>query len=379
MNPSFDHSTYIVSRDPNRFGGKQDYFVQEGRRIVSTLIERFRGAKDRRDDLIELFKTTLRFLCEERNRIARQQNTPKAQDFGVLRSEPGTFNGPSTETALMGAYKDYNPRALARLAPVLQKLLPTPNGFKRKNVEFSEPKCEGRKSLLVLSVHNASNVGEWYFSGKDLEELSRRCEIPYPKDEASQNALFTNKEIAKKISDKAPDIFRNMILTMGTKFSLQINQNPKGVEFVCAAHRLEVGGKMLTLSQFIICSSTGMKSLKEMTERHFVVVQHQDPFLHEEMIEDMAKIFAQIIQWNKKSMKELQTWQALLRYEFSAMLCKRGSASIAEYFERGLYGVNGFSVAYRQDVVIDLEAYTLSFSDFVQKYPSMIQLKEFQD
>ncbi len=118
----------------------------------------------------------------------------------------------------------------------------------------------------------------------------------------------------------------------------------------------------------------------QMTGRSIVAILHQDLFMTETMLDDIAKIFKNIIEWNGKKLKDLKDQIALFRYEHShAMPFKRGSSAVAEWFERALYGAHGMKVAYNPDKSVDLEALTSSLKEFVDNYDTMITLTKMEE
>lgn len=103
---------------------------------------------------------------------------------------------------------------------------------------------------------------------------------------------------------------------------------------------------------------------------------HQDPFLVEETLPEIAKFFADAVLWDGKEIADLKEKIAKFRYLFAHTTpFSRGSASIAEWFEQILYQFHGFEVDYNNEVMIDLEAFSSPlWSDFIAKYPEMIRI-----
>src|SRR5262249_5593987 len=115
--------------------------------------------------------------------------------------------------------------------------------------------------------------------------------------------------------------------------------------------------------------------VEHMTGRSIVAILHQDPFLIEFMLNDIAKIFKRIIEWNSADIKTLKEDIALFQYEFAHdMTFTRGSAAISEYFEMAFYEYHGFKLSYNDEKMVNLEALTSSLKEFVQNYDSMIRL-----
>src|ERR1700740_633004 len=113
-------STYIISREPARFGGQQKAFVDASNAVVKNATNLFRNASLSNQDLVQLFFNTLDSFGAARNHIAVSHGTPKAEIFGIRRDQLEDFHAFGM-TALSHPYTEYN----ERLLPVIQKQLKT--------------------------------------------------------------------------------------------------------------------------------------------------------------------------------------------------------------------------------------------------------------
>ncbi len=153
-------SNYIVSINPQFYGGKQEDYILRTDEIIKQTVIKIQSAISEKKDLVQLFYDTLNFFEEERRKIAKLHGTEDADKFGVRR-DLEEFEGPMVLTALYTPYHEYNPRAIH----VLQKHLKTMNYTK---IEFLQSKLkvdeenflnrEFSKEFLIL---NKETAPEW--------------------------------------------------------------------------------------------------------------------------------------------------------------------------------------------------------------------------
>ena len=83
---SYDPS-YIISKDPLRFGGEQSDYVKESHKIIQYITKKIVIARDRGDDIKKLFFEIIDYLSDSRRELAKKHNTHKCEDFGKRREE----------------------------------------------------------------------------------------------------------------------------------------------------------------------------------------------------------------------------------------------------------------------------------------------------
>jgi hypothetical protein len=159
--------------------------------------------------------------------------------------------------------------------------------------------------------------------------------------------------------------------------------NPSNLKsmYVLATNRLEVDGKLYAMSQYLtwMYCDYSEDPVDRMVKHSKVMVIHQDTFLIETTVKNIAKIFKESVLWNrdKDSLADLKNKVALLRYEFAhSMPFVRGSAAIAEWLEAAIYHHHGFTeFRHSKTSLTDLEALTsLTLEDFMKRYESTFLL-----
>lgn len=95
------------------------------------------------------------------------------------------------------------------------------------------------------------------------------------------------------------------------------------------------------------------------------------------ILSQIENIFKEAVLKEGSEIGELQKLVSLFRFVFAhAMPFARGSAAIAEWFERSIYQFNGLKVLFNSNHSIDLEAFTSTPDIYFQLYSaSMVALK----
>jgi len=399
-------TSYITERSPGKYGGMQkDYAFQSKRAIEAAKIQISIGVSEGKD-ITALFHEVLHELASARQRIAADHRTKFSECFGRKRdlspSPEDLARGVKAQfigafTLLTGKeYSEYNSLFLDRLRLVL-------NTLKHDIRGFSETTYEETKKVLGLVNKFSAEV----LTGESLlrlgaiptiEELN--AAITIEGDKPINIIDFTNsREAMLSLKSSAPDLYKrlrmshylralaiecpspNQIRTDSGEIILEGNPGNLKSMYVLATNRLELDGKLYAMSQYLtwMYCNYSQDPVDRMVKHSKVMVIHQDTFLIETTLKNIAKIFKESVLWNrdKESLVDLKNKVALLRYEFAHnMPFIRGSAAIAEWLEAAIYHYHGFTEFHHSKTSLsDLEALTsLTLEDFMKRYDRTIAL-----
>jgi Avirulence protein len=374
-------SSYIVDRVPTNYGGQQQHYLEQTNKIVVETAEKFRKAVQEKEDLQAIFHQTLTKLGEMRNTIAKEHKTNDGDVFGVRR-DSDNFRSICGITPLSFPYEEYN----KKLLPVLQKHLGvmkhTCKEFQQKELSIQGKPCLGRASSMALSILPFEDMKKWAFllTGEEVTRLCMLCSITPPEDSSQMQVLFDsmiiNREAMSTLKQKSIEDYKRLKVCLAIA-DIKERYVGRKSDWVVVTIRSEVDGKMYALSQYLTWMNRDFfeDPVEHMTDRSIVTILHQDPFLIDLMLNDIAKIFKEAIGWNKENVTLLKNQIALLQYELAhAMPFIRGSAAISEWLEMAIYRFHGFTLTYNPDKMVNLEALTSLLDEFVQNYDSMISL-----
>jgi hypothetical protein len=376
-------STYIIDREPAKYGGQQQQYLEQTKNIVRETAEKFRKAVQEKEDLQQIFHQTLTTLGEIRNNIASEHKTKNGHVYGVRRDRDG-FPGICGMTPLSFPYDEYN----RKLLPVLQKYLRgmdhTCREFQQKELSIQGKPCLGRASSIGLSILTSEDAEKWMLSVtfEECTRLCRLCSITPPEDPSQTEIIFTsmikNREAMSTLKQNSIEDYKRLKVCLAI-YDIKKRYEWRKSDWVLVTERSEVGGKMYALSQYLTWMYRDYVEdpVEHMTDRSIVSIIHQDPFLIDPMLNDIARIFKEALEWNKANVTLLKNQMALLQYELAhAMPFIRGSAAISEWLEMALYRFHGFTLSYNPDKMVNLEALTSPLEEFVRNYDSMISLKQ---
>ncbi len=392
-------STYVVARDPNKYGGRQADYVCQVQTVIQGAAARFQQATAGQLDLEALFHATLASFGEERQRIAVAHGTKNADHFGTRRDRPDVVSrGVFGFTPLITPYDSYEDPLIDLIGQHLNRMR-SPNGeFRETKRVIQGGPCLGRASSMEIEILPHDAVSKWSFSDslEECQRLCALCDIAPPQNTSEvgvafdrlinnfdnlrllkQRSLVDYKRIrASRLTSSAKEFF-------DTHWSHELRDHLQGkkVDWVFVTLRSEVDGKMYALSHYLTWLHRDCGAQEDpVTHMHrcsHVTVVHQDCFLTELMLADIAKVFKQALEWDGKALKTLKERVALLEYEFAhAMPMIRGSAAIGEWLEMAIYRYHGYNVTYTPDKMVNLEALCSPLSTFVASYSSMIHLEK---
>ena len=380
-------SNYIVDRSPKKYGGVQNEYLQQVDLIVAGTSKKFHQAVSDKRNLQELFHEVLNFLGTERHRLAVEHGTKDADAFGFPRDQEKDFPSPFCATPLSAPYEEYNTKLMPFIYKHLNPLKRTLREFKQTELKVQEESYEGRKCSLEFSILTFEKVKDWSI---DLcyEEYKRFCKLCSINavDESSYThqdffSLVNSKKAMLNLKQNSIEDYKKFKLSMLIGQIRNLYEGRKS-DWVLATIRFEVDNKMYALSQYLtwLYRDYSTDPFEHMKENSIISVVHQDPFLINPMLQDIAKIFQKVIEYRDGDVAKLKNTVALLQYEIAhAMPFKRGSAAISEWLEMAIYRYHGFKMTYNSGVMVNLEALTLTPAQFVREYEKMIKLQKIEN
>lgn len=394
-------SPYFFAKKPDIFGDDQPDYIKKSKAIIQETVKRFEDGMDSSRDLTSIFFETIAFLGEKRHEIAADHHycAEYASMFGKRR-DGDKIPGGVGMTFLNIQYEEYGQLMMKRLAAIVDKMKHDLKGFAEKTKKVEE-RCLGRLSTFEVEIVDAQDVPKagWH-PGVTFEEFCAAAGIP-PEEvsKLDEDDTIVTKEFLRRIKLNHPVLYKRLKISAAfgqfietfpspTKRDLPdgsftydgVTGNLKSL-FVLATKRLEIGGKLVSVAQYLTWMYCTFKEdpVERMVRCSKVASIHQDTFLIAMTLDDVAAIFANAMVWNRatESVQDLRDRVCLLRYGFShAMPFSRGSAAIGEWLEAAIYKYHGFlNFRYVPEKCVELEAITSTcLSEFRKNYNESIIL-----
>lgn len=379
-------SSYIINRSAQKYGGRQEEYLVHSQWVIKNAVGRFREAVYGGENLIGLFHRTLDDLAEQRQQIALKHGTKQADRFGLKREFKSSGQAVCL-TALATCYEEYGEKTISFFQSHLGEMKHNRKKFLETQKKIEVKECLGRSSYFDLSVFH-SNIKELgqYMIVSPAEECPRIFSLlglPVPEVREERHArlleLLKDGLMMKRLSEVSPADYEKMKMTECIQCLKEHFEDEPKSGWALLTNQFEINQKMYPISQYLTwfyCD--GMSDPIQMLEvNSFVSILHQDPSLIDEVLQDAAQVFERMIRWNREEddLLSLMQGMALFQYELGhAMPFWRGSSAICEWMERAIYAYHGFDVAYNQKKMVNLEALTSSFPDFVKDYPTLVSL-----
>lgn len=373
-------SNYFFKQDNGRFGSQQQDYLQKVTEIVAATREQIKNTVEGGCDLEALFHELLSSLGQVRYNIAMQHSSSNKEMYGILRHlTPKHF---VMHTGLFNVYQKYNDTLLPRLQRYLHQMKHTLTDFQQRELKISGKPCMGRKNAMEISIL----TGPEHFSVYTREEYDRICTLASltPLDSThSVGECFNHlleKEVMQVIKQKSMSDYKKLKLGFVVK-DLYEQFGGRKSDWVLVTNRCEIDGKMYALTQYVTWMYRTFRDdpVTLMTTRQdptIISLIHQDVFLIQDTLNDIAKLFKSAIECSSEDKDNLINQVGLINYLFAhAMPYQRGSAAICEWIEMAIYAYHGFDLKYNENYSVNMEALTLPLDEFISKYPSMIQLE----
>ena len=365
------------------YGGMQADYNRRVEAIVKETAGKITLARSENRDLAKLFHEILADLGAARRKIAIDHKTEDGERFGVRRDGIRLSDNSFGITSLFGQYEEYGKRLLHSIRRELEPIKRTLRTIDQTSLQVKKASLLGRASRVdfeILTCENHIWGGPSIISAARYVEFYELIGIEPPKSPPTKEDLMSvgfNTDAIRTLKEKKPGEYKKHKLLSAIRAIREMFPNKRMSDWVTGTVRFQVGDKMVALTQYVVWLYRTYKEdpIDRMSENSSVTLLHQDPFLIEMMLEEIAKVFDRVIRRDKQELPALQRDIALMEYEFAhAMPFARGSMAISEWIEMAIYESHGFEIKYK--LPVNLEALTLPFQEFVEKYPSMVDVQK---
>src|SRR5271154_5167533 len=154
-------STYLVTREPNRFENKQAEYLAESKRIIANGTCRVQKVISGKGDLKKAFFSLSDFLRKEGHAVAVANGTEDAAHFGIKRNSVEAYDldlGYAYTALSTHAYSEYGNKMLSFLQKRLAEIPRTAHDFCQKTQEKREADCLGRRSDFEIEIHSSEDI-----------------------------------------------------------------------------------------------------------------------------------------------------------------------------------------------------------------------------
>ncbi|MES2199460.1 MAG: hypothetical protein V4489_04765 [Chlamydiota bacterium] len=387
--------SYIPKRVSDRFTNQQDY-LNRSRQVISSTVKMMTDV--RHENSHEAFFQILSFLSAERHAIAVAHQTEGADEFGSRRDlEKERF---VYTLSLGGAYDqcgksitDWMARGFSAISDQFPDIKPTRKGAYQQQVD-----CLGYKSRLLFEICDAPELSKW----RNVKRaIILKC---FPKETANFLLDKLNKEIP--FSEEELKMYKEA-KALCCKEDLEIRSHVDMLEVLTIIEKRVKNPEMLSTlppkleyHAFFLraTASIGMNdAIQPLTTYNALayikknrlldgsdpicmrcpILLHQPPELIQTTLEESAKVFQKIMDWDGNDLNSLQEQMGLLTYLLvHNMRDVRGSAAETEWFTHAIYEALGVLVTTNEAYLQDLEAFAHPLlPDFIDRYKMLYSLK----
>lgn len=385
-NPMFHSgsSMFFIQQSPGRFGGQQGDYLRHVEKIVSETVSQIQESVDSKKDLEKVFSSILKNLAKARRDIAIKHNTQAKEKFGAFRGQ-GETNPGLMLTPLDDVYLKYNDRLIELIKTHLKRMKHSKEKFEQTESKVSE-NVFGRNTSFDISIMPIEKIDEWCpdYSERHYRTLCKECGIPPLKEGSDLNDCYNSlmkKNNLKLVKEKSLADYKKL---KNTYFIKDIGCDFAGAktDWLLVTVRCEMHGKLYALTQYLtwMCRNKKDDPVEYMSTRPdktIISLVHQDPFLIKDSLIEIGKVFKKAVEWNREEgLEKLTHLIADITYLFShAMPLERGSAAVGEWLEMALYRYHGFDIKYAEGVCVNMEALTLPYKEFMEKYTSFLKIE----
>ena len=282
-------STYIVSREPNRYGNKQAEYVAESKKIIAEGTSQIQKAISDGADLKKAFNPLHELLEKGRNAIAVASGTKDAHAYGLMRNSDEAINkgyGHAFTLLAGDAYIEYGTKKLASIQDILREMLVNPRQFKETRRVITEKTSLGRQSTFEIEILSIDEIEKRKWDQPVDLSANKKA------DKILKNRHSTPFQRVKALKNAMPELYERH--KMADHLNRFHNSYPDEVKthFVLATASLEINGKLMPISQYL----TWMKvddakdPMELMTEKSRVAIIHLDETLLDEVLEDVSAV-----------------------------------------------------------------------------------------
>ena len=377
-------SNYITDRRPDFYGGQQAEYLEFADQTINDGVVQLRTGMGGKKDPSELFFELLGTYQRKRHEIALKHQTKNGEKFGEPRTGKDVPGVGFALTGLYGQYEEYNTLFKEQLFPLIFKMSHNLREFYEKKT-FVEETCLGRKIKFALEVKDTAETKELTSppteaqvqaalgTDKSYEEIQNDygLMLRLKKERPEWYQKLNMRRILDQLNIDFPSPFQSGICegNMGNLKNL----------YVIGTLRIQIEDKMYAISRYVtwLYTDYSIDPVVRMMEHSKVYIVHQDTFLIDETLQEISRVFAKAVLWNKEkdSLKGLKETVALIRFLFAhCMPSSRGDGAIGDWLELTIYRYHGFSdTRYNPNKLPCFEALsTLFLSTYVRNYADII-------
>jgi len=386
-----------------------DLFQERSQKIVNEIVADIK----RSHDINDLFDYLIGTLGRKRYLLANASKVDHADQFGVRRDRK--HFGIAYRTALGSKYQTTSTAILDFIAKKLGgslkeckedslsiKLLDRPTmdsileligsyvddyNNQKDSEEYYYPKWIEQNSQKVHAMNRyflLREIIEYYPSLDDNLKLLNALKLKDNTNEIAR-AMTENETCYQNVLSAIGEDYHKKIVKFynGDKLEIakyvedEVNKNSRDT-YVAAKIYLQIGEEKVVAAQYLTWLNSSLKEdpLERMKCRSKVWICHLSTDLISKVLKDIQSVFCKAIQCN--DLENLIPLMGEFRFKF-AFACpyQRGSASIAEWFEKAIYLSKDYELSYKDGHQIDLKAFeTPCLPPFLEKYPNYIELKK---
>jgi hypothetical protein len=374
-----------MSLYPHEYGSNQTTYLKKSEEAVQNGVKSVREALDGKKDLQKLFFSLLDSFAKTSHELASSLRINDARTFGYKRLDD---KSDVRYTVLSKGYEVYNSKIIKFMQKILKGSIPLKEDPSQKTF-IKEEQCLGRKCSFEINLITQKDLLEKQWDKLDhpqAAEVKKQStyvdkkvnENHFPPKEEDQIAINEFNQLMLSIKNDHPEVYQHakmsfllraitnkfpaleIRLVKGKTTTIEHPMNRMNI-FIMGTTKIEINNKMHTLSEMITWTyQTHESDSVERMKHSTVFIIHQDRFLIEETLKEVAPLFEKALMWDKKvaPLKVLKGQVALIRYLFShAMRYLKGSESIGEWLEKVIYSTHGFTCHPVTNTSADMEAF----------------------
>ena len=394
ISPSRLAPTFFSSDErESLYNGSQDIFEKYAHMAVNSGVHSLKKKVDLGTFSTKTFLDLQEKLSSIRHLCAMDQDTENAQAFGsprYARSLPSCNRYFMSLTPLGHQYKPYSKRVLSSLARSLQSTTRSPFSFPDttcvQTQKVNKNTIEKSSKLSTEVFVDARKLFQVEHTIEELEEaLGKKIDCRDFAEAVNRIGgdyalMLTLKKNNRALYDSIiyGGFFPNLMMGI---FNSSLDADYLKSGLVLAKVHMQIEDKLYAMGGHLTWYYLDHKTdpLERMKERSISTVLHQDPFLIEDTLHDISKVFEKAILWDKKeeSLEVLKNRVALIRYMYAyAMPNFRGDGAIGDWLEMIIYHFHGFTdTQYKEGILPPFEPLAcLQFQEYLDRYDKTIDI-----